>query len=198
MEVLKWIRRSCLVLDPVTRSDGPVAAHLQEKEASVYTEHAPNNTSVVVVDLDGFIKMLYCTHVRGVTLLPPLVLMFTLWYLRTGKVKYISRAEFGFYANCWSVFPVIKSNKSKKKKGRWTCSDLLGFIVCVSHRVGLWTLWHTVKSPWNYNRNQLQWLIIYSLSSQYSKYLQMLTRQSYWNIFQRQQAANIHTIFHDN
>lgn len=78
-------------------------------ESRVNTEDAPTNGGVVVFfDLDGLRKMLYCTFVKGHCAAALSCNVYcTLWYLSTGKVKYISRAQFGFYAKCWSFFPVI-------------------------------------------------------------------------------------------
>lgn len=70
-------------------------------ESSVNTEEAPNKPKCSFVNLNG-LKNAVLYICKGVTLLPPSVVMFTVLFdmICTGKVKYISRVEFGFYANC--------------------------------------------------------------------------------------------------
>ena len=77
--------------------------------SSVYTEDAPNNPSIVL--LTCLKKMLYCTFARG----PPQLLCLLYFDMCTGKVKYISRVEFGFYANCWPFFLSLKAINIKSE-----------------------------------------------------------------------------------
>lgn len=98
---LKWITRSCTGLDPVITSWADVDQSVCVwKEKCIYWG-CTKQIIVVLLTLNVW-KMLYCTFakVRSDASLSSDVYC-SLWYLCTGKVKYISRVEFGFYANRW-------------------------------------------------------------------------------------------------
>lgn len=117
---LKWIRGSQSSGSCDHKQWAEVDQSDQEGSPVYRTEDSPNNPSVVLLTLMVW-WMLYCTFASGHSAATLSCNVYcTLWYLCIGKVKYISRAEFGFYATCWSVvFPVIKSNKYKNGKQIW-------------------------------------------------------------------------------
>lgn len=89
--------------------------------------------SVVLLTLNVW-KMLYCTFakVRSAASLSSDVYC-SLWYLCTGKVKYISRVEFGFYANrCFFLW--LKAINIKKMISEFV-STHFWFIVRIFHKV---------------------------------------------------------------
>lgn len=133
LKILRWILWSQAV-----RRCGPDRVCGWRGKSSVHTEDAQNNPHVVLFTLMVW-KMLYCTFARGHSAATLSCNVYcTLWYLCTGKVKYIYRVDFGFYANCWCFFPVIKSNKYKNDK--WICPDSLWFIVGIFHSCVSWAV----------------------------------------------------------
>lgn len=72
-------------------------------------KHAPNSPPPPSVRPPCVFALTLTVHLQKSSLCcpPAAVVMFTLWYLCTEGVRYISRAEFGFYANCGCVFVLL-------------------------------------------------------------------------------------------